>query len=178
MTAEFINDYLLKNYGRDVMTGQMKWRIVWTPDQIEKKYETYEDITASGLYLGTKTGMRDKPKYWYLPDCFLLERLYVVESDAMKEALGSPYSYEPCLPFLDASNNPLPLKLEAVQYFLRNFYNAERRVRDLQAEQEKKDQQEVQRTRDILYESDTVDALHYGEGVVVPANYKKEDVNV
>jgi hypothetical protein len=174
--AERINEFLSRVYGTNVLCNKPNWRVIWLPDITIRVHETYEDITESGIYLGTKTGFREKPKYWYLQPCWGIEKLYIADSLAIKEDLsGEAYSYELMFPFLNGDDEQVPLREYPVQFFVHQYTHAEKRIRDIQGEMEKRDEVAVQRARDILYETPEEVALRYKEAVIVPSNYVKED---
>ncbi len=58
-----INNQLKDLFGIDTVTGLQIFRIVYSEDQLEKRYGTYDDYTKGGLYIRTVTEVREVPKY-------------------------------------------------------------------------------------------------------------------
>lgn len=91
-----INVTLLDNYGR--LENLQTWRVVWSEDQFEWRYGTYEDRTLEGIFIREVTERRKVPKYrQWAPEKWVLERLLVVPMDADPNhpQIDSALSYEP-----------------------------------------------------------------------------------
>ena len=91
-----INVTLLDHYGR--LENLQTWRIVWSTDQREWRYGTYEDFTTNGVFIRKVTERREVPKYsQWAPDKWVLERLVVVPVDPNPDhpEIDSVLSYEP-----------------------------------------------------------------------------------
>jgi hypothetical protein len=151
------------------------FRIVWSDDQLEKRYVHTLD---SGIVL-LFPEIREVKKYSYLPHVYILERLVIVPEEQQKE-LGVKQSYEPVWSYMDDKRNALPPIWNATKYVIDTLYaalgkqslakyvektspdDAERRVRAIQEE---------------LFgnETEVSDALRYKEGIVVPGNYQKDN---
>jgi len=149
-----INHRLLRLYGRDTIYNQPNYRVVWSEHLTEKREGEYEDVTESGIYLGTKKGIREVPKYWYLTPCWVLEKFHLVFERGVYDEVKEPYMYEPLYVFLDKDNNSLPLYWKPIELIIQSYLNAEKVYRDFQAEDEKKKQEETNKIRDILEEED------------------------
>lgn len=105
---EVINKRLSDQYGR-FEDGRPNWRVIWSTEQFEKRWVTH---TKDGFEL-INPAVEEKPKYWYSPDRYILERLLpvpqFVESDLVDKT-----SYEPVWTFQDNNGNPLPPVWEAI----------------------------------------------------------------
>ncbi len=98
-----INEYLARNWGIDTEDKEPIYRVVWGPDQFEKRLMTSTD---AGIQLLTPE-VRTVPKYHYLPDAFILERRALIPESQAKELPGIHKSYEPLWVFIDAEGNPV-----------------------------------------------------------------------
>ena len=110
-----INVTLLDHYGR--LENLQTWRIVWSTDQREWRYGTYEDFTPNGVFIREVTERREVPKYsQWAPDKWVLERLVVVPMDASPDhpQIDSALSYEPLWVFQD----DLPPEWVAVKFIV------------------------------------------------------------
>jgi len=125
MTAFDINEKLFRLYGREQLTDKVKYRLVRSEEQTEKRYGNYDLYTQEGgIYLGNRTGLQEIKKYWYMKACWLLER---VEANKNRDDLiHEKYTYEPIFPFLDAKDNPLPLEWKPIEFMINRMEKAER----------------------------------------------------
>ncbi len=99
---DIINRRLKEQYGTFSYTDMPMYRVVWSSDQVEKRWTGYTD---EGWEL-VNPEVRELPKYrQWNGDCFILERCLAVPpgSDMVEE-----WSYEPLWAFKDHNNNPLP----------------------------------------------------------------------
>ena len=165
----------------DSNNGQAQFRIVWSNDQYEKR-KTRE--TANGVQL-LWPEVRDVPKYSYLRDLYVLERLVIVPDENQEELLGRKLSYEPIWAYRDVNNMPLMPKWEATKLVidvllaamgktsLRKYVDTEENTTV------EGNQQRVAKLHEELFgnETEVGDALRYKEGVVVPNNYKSDREN-
>ncbi len=114
-----INVTLLDHYGR--LENIQTWRIVWSTDQREWRYGTYEDFTEGGIFIREVTERREVPKYsQWAPNKWVLERLLVVPVDASPDhpQIDSALSYEP----LWAFDEELPPEWVAVKFIVDSIY--------------------------------------------------------
>lgn len=126
---EVFNERLIQLYGREQLTQQPKYRIVWGPDQTEKRYGKYDLLTKeTGLWLGVKEGLVEIKKYWYLKDCWILER--VEPNLNRQDTIYEKYTYEPLLTFLDKDDNQLPLNWKAVEFLVGRIEAVERAIKN------------------------------------------------
>lgn len=156
-----INHRLLNLYGRCPITNRPKYRVVWGPFETEKRYGSYDVLTdESGIFLGSRTGLVEIKKYWYLKDCWILER---VEPNLRGDLFHDKFTYEPLLPFLDKDDNMLPLAWRPIEFLIGKLERAERRVmlteEDHRAEEEKKQKKEEEQVYAFLDKPDPVKEL-------------------
>lgn len=127
-----INKQLIEHFGIDTISGLPIWRIVFSEDQFEYRYGTYDDITPAGLYLRTVTETRYVPKYrQWIQKKYVLERLTVVPEMNKEDLPDSKISYEPLWVFEDKHGNYLPPKFEASKFIIDTVYAAQYSSHDL-----------------------------------------------
>jgi hypothetical protein len=125
-TIEAINGQLVENFGIDTITGLPIWRIVWSEDQFEKRFGTYDDYTKNGLYIRTVTEVREVPKYrQWIHEKYVLERLVIVPEENQDELPTAKLSYENLWTFEDVNGNYLPPKWEAAKFIIDTVYAAQ-----------------------------------------------------
>jgi hypothetical protein len=90
------------------------WRIVWAPDQTEKRLMHYTD---SGIEL-LQPEIREVRKYSQFKDCYVLERLEYIQGDGTDEMTVSKVSYEPKWTFVDRNLNPLQPRYEVAKIII------------------------------------------------------------
>jgi hypothetical protein len=159
--AEHYNDRLLKLYGREQLTDKQRYRLVWGPSQTEKRYGSYDVLThETGIWLGVKQGLVEIKKYWYIKDCWILER--VEPNLDRKDTFYDSFTYEPILTFLDKDNNILPLNWRAIELAVNIIEKGPKKVlteEDHFKEEEKKDQAEYEKVYGILDKPDPIKPL-------------------
>lgn len=94
--VERINELLERDYGR-FDNGRAMYRVVWSNDQYEHRYGTYNDFTSEGIFIRTVSEVREVPKYksYMLPQ-FVLEKCCPVPVGC---DLDQKVSYEPLFGF-------------------------------------------------------------------------------
>lgn len=176
-TIELLNQNLIDEYGIDTETSQPLFRVVWSDDQLEKRL-VYE--LASGVQLLHPMVMEVK-KYSYLKHLYVLERLVVVPEDNRRELGDIKLSYEPVWVYKDVNNQPLPPVWIATKVVVDVLYAAlgkksmRKYVEDESETTKEGREQKIDKIVEELFgdETETGDALAYGEAIVVPPNYKK-----
>lgn len=169
-----INEQLINHYGIETSTGQAMWQVSWSDDQYEHRMI---DTTPEGFILA-RPEVKYVPKYEWIEHKYVLERLVVVPIIQERELPASKLSYEPLYVFEDKHGNALPPNFEASKFIIDTIY----------ASQGKKSMREyvtiegdpverLKQLEDALFgnESEITDALHHGDGITVPTNYKKEN---
>jgi hypothetical protein len=170
-SLEVLNERLKEHYGIDTESNRPMWRIVWSDDQVEKRYGTFEDY-AGPIYLRTVTEVREVKKYTHInPPAHVLEHLVGVEGNP---ELLEKTSYEPIFTYQHLlTGKTLPpiwpvtkLVIDSVMLAM-NHPNPFAKYKDNPREEAEK---EFRKMYDYLYgdETNTTDALAYKEGVVVP----------
>lgn len=158
---EIINERLVRLYGIEPITGQPKYRVVRSETQTEKRYGSYDILTKdTGIYIGKGQGLIEIKKYWYIKDCWLLER--VEPNLNRKDTIFDKWCYEPILPFLDKDDNQLPLNWKAIEFVVAKLEKAEKHFKnesDHLAEEEKKQEEEGDKMFAILDKPDPIKEL-------------------
>ena len=117
---ETINQRLKDFYGL-FENGEPNWRIVWSDDQREKRFGTYEDTTENGIFLCEVTEWRELPKYPFVKHKYILERLIPVPEGNADE-LTTKLSYESMWVFQDHFGNSLPPHFDVCQLIIATIY--------------------------------------------------------
>jgi len=184
-TINSINQQLVDLFGIDTISGLPIWRIVWSEEQFENRYGTYDDITPGGLYLRTVTEVRLVPKYrQWIQKKYVLERLVVIPEINSDELPDTKISFEPLWTFEDKDGNYLPPKLEAAKFIIDTVYAAQYSNHNLARYKDPENSQEasieMKRERvDILVEelfgdqSSFANTTVSGETIIVPRNFEK-----
>ena len=175
-SIETLNQRLIDHFGVDTNNGKPQFRIVWANDQTEKRMMRE---TANGVQL-LWPEMREVPKYSYLKDLYVLERLVIVPEEQQKELAGKKLSYEPIWAYRDANNQPLPPIWQATKLVIDVLFAAmgKTSLRKYVDTEENTTPEGHEQRIDKLHaelfgnETEVGDALRYKEGVVVPNNYK------
>jgi len=147
-----INERLLTLYGKEPITNLQKYRVVRSETQTEKRYGKYNLLSQeTGLWLGVKEGLVEIKKYWYLKDCWILER--VEPNTNRKDLFADKFTYEPIFTFLDKDNNELPLNWRVLEFIIGKLNRAEKKFlteEDHRQEEEKKMALESEKVFGIL----------------------------
>lgn len=163
-----INRLLREHYGADadVRTNAM-WRVVWAPDQIEERFSEWSE---EGLHLGTPRRIT-APKYQWIGDKWILERLVLVPEMNQEELLGLKKSYECIYIFETQQGEYLPAKFEAAKFVIDLVYAAQgkksmRKYVD-DAVNDPQRTKKIDKIVEELFGNETAvgDALAYKEGV-------------
>jgi hypothetical protein len=178
-TLETLNARLVEQFGVDSDTGRPIFRIVWANDETEKRLT---DKLDSGMRLIYAQVMEVK-KYPYLENLYVLERLVVVPEINQRELPTSKLSYEPLWAYRDANGMPLPPIWTATKFVIDVLYAAlgkksiAKYIQDEKETTEEGRQQRITELAGELFgnETETGDAMAYGEAIVVPEQYKKDN---
>lgn len=110
--------------------GNAIWRIVWSSDEYEKRFGTWNDFDKNNNLVRTVEEVRLVPKYWHVPDRYVLERLTpIISADAKKELVDREYDYYCVWVFEDGRNDYLPPKYSVARYVIEAVHeNAARKV--------------------------------------------------
>src|SRR5262245_53185031 len=114
---EVLNARLIDRYGK-FEDGRANWRVVFSDEQFEHRFDTFVDRNTAGNVLREFRGIRLVPKYPFMPHQYVLERLLPVpEQNALE--LTTTTSYEPVWGFTDQHGNPLPPRWEAIEFVIK-----------------------------------------------------------
>jgi hypothetical protein len=178
-SIETLNQRLVDEFGKDSDTGHPMFRIVWANDETEMRLMDRSDEGIQYLH----PVVREVKKYSYLWDTYVLERLVAVPFENLKELADVKISYEPIWAYRDGENNPLPPIWPATKFIidcllaalgkhsLRKYVDSEKNTTPEGREAR------ISELQEELFgdETETGDAMRYGEAIVVPNNYKKEN---
>lgn len=104
---DLFNQRLTDSYGKSVEDNLPNYRVVWTTDQTEYRYSTFEDyVPNTDIYLRTVTETRLVPRYPMYPDMWVLEQL---RGNDVHTDLEVKRSYEPLWIFGANNSNPQPI---------------------------------------------------------------------
>lgn len=170
---EEINKKLIQEFGYE-LTGQPRFRVVFSEDQYEKRWTSYTD---EGFEL-LQPEVRLFPKYrQWVREKYILERFIPVhgETDLVEKT-----SYEPAWIFQDKKGNYLPPFFDGCRLVIESMYTAIGK-KDTFARYKDKNVSEEERLAHIkkieveLFgnETDITDALAYGSGVSLAGTSKK-----
>lgn len=109
---QIINKKLIDYYGIDTVTGQPIWRISWSNDQYEKRRSEY---TPEGLQL-LYPEVQLLPKYQWVKDRWILERLVLVPDIHVDELPTQKQSYEILWKFESQLGEALPPTFKAAKF--------------------------------------------------------------
>jgi hypothetical protein len=172
MTLEQINEKLKNEYGFFQASEKPNWQLVWSEDEMEKRYGTFEDRTPEGYLIRKVKEVREVYKYrQWLRNKYILERIL--------PNLGNPEllektSYEPVYVFENPFN--APPSWDAIKFGVEQTYRNAARVMGVKYKEEDykaEDKKRIDKIVEELYgdRTDVSDALAYREGIVVPNNY-------
>lgn len=178
-----INRLLEDKYG--TLNDRPNYRIVWSDDQYELRYGTYEDYLPEGMYLRTVTETRNVQKYiHYIRERWVLERLTVI-NEIVDGGPVDKLSYEPLWVFETKNGDALPpiwlaakLVVETVNS---NIEGAGNYVKYKESDTVEQKAKQLKEYKEALWgnETDVTDALHRGfdgkkpSGIVVPGPNEK-----
>lgn len=123
---ESMNNALMAQFGIETISGRAIWKLVWSNDEMEKRYGTFEDRNAAGDLIRRVTETRVVPKYrQWNPDKYILERLVLVPKYQQEELAGATTSYEPIFTMMDKNGEYLPPRLDVCQFVIHSVYAAQ-----------------------------------------------------
>jgi len=176
-TVETLNTRLVEHFGIDSDTSRPMFRIVWAPEQTEKRLM---EVTDSGMLLLTPE-VREVRKYPFFKNMYVLERLVVVPEMQQKELADVKLSYEPIWTYKDAHDNPMVPRWDVTKIVIDVLYAAMgkkslHKYVDPESTEEGREAK-ISGIQEELFgnETDVTDALAYKTGVVVPHNFQKKE---
>lgn len=169
-----INRQLESHFG--VNTDDMRpiWRVSWSDDQIEKRMT---NTTKSGLILLSPI-VAELPKYQWIKERWILERLVVVPEIQQTELLGLKVSYECIWNFSGKGGGPVQPNFPACEFIIHLVHSAQGKGNmakyvdpDLAPDAQMK---RIQQLELELFgdESGLEGKTFRGEGIVVPQSYE------
>jgi len=172
---EQLNEKLVSIFGR-ALTGQPRFRIVFSDGEREKRKGNFDIFGDNGYYLRTEYNtVKEVLKYATNRGRFILER-YTLEPYGEWPANPPPQDvlnyngYEPFYVFAWVEARPVP-PWEALQFIIgTNMFQEVPLIELLKEYEEKKDEKYYAKAMDILDELSPYlpGMLHDGEAVVVP----------
>jgi hypothetical protein len=170
-----INTQLVTHFGVDTVSGQPIWRISWSNDQYEYR-ET--DCTPEGLTL-VSPEIKLLPKYQWIKNRWILERLVVVPEFQQRELGGKQVSYECAWKFEDRDEQAVQPKFEACKFVIDIIYAAQGHQpfpKYIDPDSEEPIEAQKKRIDDLVEqlfgdESSLMMRTVTGEAIVVPTKY-------
>lgn len=163
-----INRQLREHFGADANDRDSPiWRVVWSDDQYEKRETEYNDEGYRLLFPRVAV----LPKYQWIKERWILERLVLVPEVNSKELLGRKVSYEVIYIFETQQGVYLPPNFNAAKFVIDTIYAAQgkksmRKYVDDAVKDENRKARIDKLTEDLFGNETTVgDALAYKEGV-------------
>lgn len=185
MDIHLINRKLKDIYGSDLL-DQPIYRVVWSDDLLEKRFETFRDfVPGTNILLREKKEVREVKKYNYLEPQWILERLFMEPNTAIvdNDTLNPRFSSYNCIwsfGFEGKGNNKRAQRpvWRAIELLIKwNF--TEKKVASPK-EMEEMDMKQLEEDEKIMLEmlnakgeSYFQSALHDGDAIVMPSNYEK-----
>jgi hypothetical protein len=149
MDIHIINRRLKDIYGCDFL-DQPIYRIVWSEEQLEKRFGTFRDfLPGTNIFLREVTGVREVKKYTYLEPQYVLEKLFFNQhnTEILDNATLSPRmtTYEPLWAFgIDDKGQVKRPVWRAIEIILMSVNNPSKltpsQMNDKELEQAKKDE--------------------------------------
>ena len=171
---EMCNKDLKDRYGTDE-TFRPIFRLVWSDDQIEKRFGTISEYYGS-IFVREVTGLHEVPKYMYIQHRWVLEKLMFAMTDKVIGLDLDNRCYEPVYTFEDKFGNALPVEWWAVEMIVKRLLgvmsgDVERKTqKDCDREEDAQYWKEVAYTENVLANEqggDIATKLGSREGVVV-----------
>lgn len=113
---EKMNNQLRSKYGYGPDSLRPVWRIVWSEDELEKRWMTHDDRANELL----EEEVREVPKYQHITNRYVLERAVPVMGET---DLITKVSYEPAWSFEDRHGDYLPPRFDACEFIIETIYN-------------------------------------------------------
>lgn len=174
-TVELVNKKLKEYYGTDD-SGRQIYRVVWSDDQIEKRFGTFREMYGS-IFVREYRGMDVVKKYPYIKHRWVLEKLMFALTD---EVIGLDLDgrcYEPIYTFEDKFGQELAVEWWAVEMIVKRLLGVmggtveKMRDSDVEAAEDAAYAKEVAYTEDYLADiqgGDVAVKLNAREAIVVP----------
>lgn len=167
-----INKQLKEHFGLDTESNNPMWRVVWCEDQYEKRLIPFD---VNGNQLLTPEARVVKKYGGWISEKWLLENLVAVPPHQVEELCGRKISYECIFVFQDEKENSLPPNLEVAKLVINLVMAA--KGKKFSTAKYQQDPEAAKKELDSMMEelygegTDVADALHHGEGIVVPSKF-------
>jgi hypothetical protein len=169
----YINQVLKNRYGTNLQ-GQPIFRIVWSTKQLEKRLGTFNEFYGK-IFIRTFRGVNEVPKYFWVKDCWVLEK-WVPPQLAFTEEIPSSNegSYEPLFMFRNlATGEDIPIVEQEVHRMIWTSLNPGlpgHRASQMRTEEETDYKKEIDFNKDVLEDANPylVGKLHSKEAIVRP----------
>lgn len=175
-----INSYLKNLYGIDTLSNLPMWRVVFSEDELEKRYGTYDDYSPGGLFIRRVTEVREVPKYrQYIQERYILERLTIIPQINERDLPTQKLSYEPMFTFETSKGDYLPPTIQACKFVVDTVYGAlgkQSMAKYTDEESQVPVDERLDKLQAELFgnETDIGDSLAHKSGVTVPKSYELE----
>lgn len=165
-----INALLIDHYGIDTISGNPIFRVVWSEDQLEKRWSNYTD---EGIQL-LQPRVAELPKYrQWIHEKYIIEKLTILPEMKTDGAPVDKLSYESIWVFEDKVGNYLPPRFSVCKFVLDALcaatgkYSMAKYKDDLVNEDPEAREIRLNTLQEELFgnETDCGDALAYKEGV-------------
>jgi len=172
-----LNKRLEDRFGRFHTTISPLWRLSWSNTQYEKRHGTYRDfVPGTNILLREVSEVREVKKYPYIENRWILERLVEVPEINQNE-LTTRLSYECIWAFKLAQHptwNAIEFLVDVCSDGMHEHKVPNKGPNHEEAIEERK--KRIQLIQEELFgdESEIADALHYGQGIIVPSKFGNE----
>jgi len=178
---EVINQRLVDHYGKDVVSGNPHYRIVWSDHQFEVRRGIFTDLDEHGNFIREVEEIRQCEKYPFYPGRWIMEA--IVYNTFNPELVGgfNQESYEPLWVFGEVKSCPYPLwRAVVVLVNMHKFVQNEKRKKtpaDWTAEELEQIEKERRLCKEILQDASPYipGMLNSGSAVVVPSTYERSE---
>lgn len=134
------NKLLKEFFGYD-LRGRPNFRLVWTPNQYEKRFGSFTDFYGS-IIIREVEEVREVPKYPYLPPCWILEKLVFSPHPHLVES-GNGH-YELFWAFLTKDRKPVTPTFTSIIFLIRMVLWGPRKTKSYYEDQQSaKDRKEI-----------------------------------
>lgn len=166
MDIHLINQRLKDIHGTDLL-GQPHYRVVWSDDQVEKRFGYFEDyVPGTNILLRRVKEVREVKKYNYLEPQYVLERMFFNRhnTEILDNSTLSPSTctYEPVWAFgLEKNGRAKPVIWRAIELLLTAINNPRKLTPSQMSDEELKQAERDEKIMmDLLNEKIPNDPLH------------------
>ena len=183
MDLHLVNRKLKDLYGQDLLS-QAIYHVVWSDDEIEKRFSYFEDyIPGTNILIRKVQEVREVKKYNFLKSQYILEKLFVNKhnTEILDNTTLSPRActYEPLWAFgFDKQGKPLRPIWRAIEIIIDSAMNPPRKltpseINDKEFEKMRKDEELMMELMNTHIKSDTFhSSVQDGDTVLLNQDYK------